>query len=85
VVVVTVKGRLVGAHVLAPAAGELVHELALGVRERWSLARLASLIHVYPTLSTSVAQLAAEAAFEGAARYRWVVRAGSLAARVRGR
>jgi pyruvate/2-oxoglutarate dehydrogenase complex dihydrolipoamide dehydrogenase (E3) component len=82
-VAVTVKGKLVGAHVLAPAAGELVHELALAVRDGKSLASLASLIHVYPTLSTSVAQLSAEAAFEGAAGYAWVVRAGNLWARVR--
>jgi pyruvate/2-oxoglutarate dehydrogenase complex dihydrolipoamide dehydrogenase (E3) component len=82
-VAVTVKGKLVGAHVLAPAAGELVHELALAVRDGRSLASLASLIHVYPTLSTSVAQLSAEAAFEGAAGYAWLVRAGNLLAKVR--
>jgi pyruvate/2-oxoglutarate dehydrogenase complex dihydrolipoamide dehydrogenase (E3) component len=84
-VAVTVKGKLVGAHVLAPAAGELVHELALAVQDGRSLASLASLIHVYPTLSTSVAQLSAEAAYEGAARYAWLVRAGSLLARLRQR
>jgi pyruvate/2-oxoglutarate dehydrogenase complex dihydrolipoamide dehydrogenase (E3) component len=84
-VAVTVKGKLVGAHVLAPAAGELVHELALAVRDGRSLASLASLVHVYPTLSTSVAQLSAEAAFEGAAGYAWVVRAGNLWARLRRR
>jgi len=85
IVAVTVKGRLVGAHILAPAAGELIHELALAVHERRKLQELASLIHVYPTLSTSIAQLAAEAAFAGARRYAWLVRAGSLAARVTGR
>jgi pyruvate/2-oxoglutarate dehydrogenase complex dihydrolipoamide dehydrogenase (E3) component len=85
IVAVTVKGKLVGAHVLAPAAGELVHELALAVRDGRSLASLASLVHVYPTLSTSVAQLAAEAAYEGAARHAWLVRAGSLLARLRPR
>jgi pyruvate/2-oxoglutarate dehydrogenase complex dihydrolipoamide dehydrogenase (E3) component len=84
-VAVTVKGKLVGAHVLAPAAGELVHELALAVRDGRTLASLASLIHVYPTLSTSVAQLSAEAAFEGAAGYAWLVRAGTLLARLRRR
>jgi pyruvate/2-oxoglutarate dehydrogenase complex dihydrolipoamide dehydrogenase (E3) component len=84
-VAVTVKGKLVGAHVLAPGAGELVHELALAVRDGRTLASLASLIHVYPTLSTSVAQLSAEAAFEGASGYAWLVRAGNLLARVRTR
>jgi hypothetical protein len=32
------------------------------------------MVHVYPTLSTSIGQLAAEAAFEGAKRLRWLVR-----------
>jgi pyruvate/2-oxoglutarate dehydrogenase complex dihydrolipoamide dehydrogenase (E3) component len=83
VVAVTAKGRLVGAHVLSVAAGELIHELALGIRAGWKLSDLAGLIHVYPTLSTSIGQLAATSAFDGAAKYGWVVKAGSLADRVR--
>jgi pyruvate/2-oxoglutarate dehydrogenase complex dihydrolipoamide dehydrogenase (E3) component len=74
IVVVTVKGKVVGAHILAPSAGEMIHELALAVNEGMKLAQLASLIHVYPTLSTSIGQLAGEAAFEGAKRLRWLVR-----------
>jgi pyruvate/2-oxoglutarate dehydrogenase complex dihydrolipoamide dehydrogenase (E3) component len=83
VVAVTVKGALVGAHVLAPAAGELIHELALAVHRGLKLADLASLIHVYPTLATSVGQVAAESAFAGARRFHWAVRAGNLVARAR--
>ncbi len=74
IVVVTAKGKLVGAHILAPAAGEMIHELAMAINEGMKLAELASLIHVYPTLSTSIGQLAGEAAFEGAKRLRWLVR-----------
>jgi pyruvate/2-oxoglutarate dehydrogenase complex dihydrolipoamide dehydrogenase (E3) component len=74
IVVVTAKGKVVGAHILAPSAGEMIHELALAVNEGMKLAQLASLIHVYPTLSTSIGQLAGEAAFEGAKRLRWLVR-----------
>ncbi|HVL27189.1 MAG TPA: FAD-dependent oxidoreductase [Acidimicrobiales bacterium] len=74
IVLVTAKGRLVGAHVLAPAGGEMIHELALAINEGMKLAEVASLIHVYPTLSTGIGQLAAEAAFEGAKRLRWLVR-----------
>ncbi len=74
IIVVTAKGKLVGAHILAPAAGEMIHELAMGINEGKKLAELASLIHVYPTLSTSIGQLAGEAAFEGAKRLRWLVR-----------
>jgi len=74
IVLATVKGRLVGAHILAPNAGEMIHELALAINEGMKLSEVASLIHVYPTLSTSIGQLAAEAAFEGAKRLRWLVR-----------
>jgi pyruvate/2-oxoglutarate dehydrogenase complex dihydrolipoamide dehydrogenase (E3) component len=85
IIAITAKGRLVGAHVLAPSAGELIHELALGIHAGMTLSDLAGLIHVYPTLATSVGQLAAETAFAGAARYRWLVKAGSLLARARRR
>ncbi len=74
IVVVTAKGRVVGAQILAPAAGEMIHELALAVNEGMKLSEVASLVHVYPTLSTGIGQLAAEAAFEGARRLRWLVR-----------
>ncbi len=85
IVAVTAKGVLVGAHVLAPAAGELIGELALAVRRGMKLSELASLIHVYPTLATSVGQLAAEAAYAGARRFAWTVRAGRAWDRLRGR
>lgn len=74
IVLVTVKGKLVGAHILSPAAGEMIHELGLAINEGLKLAEVASLIHVYPTLSTGTGQLAGEAAFEGAKRFRWLVR-----------
>jgi pyruvate/2-oxoglutarate dehydrogenase complex dihydrolipoamide dehydrogenase (E3) component len=74
ILVVTAKGKLVGAQILAPSAGEMIHELALAINEGLKLAEVASLIHVYPTLSTSIGQLAGEAAFEGAKRLRWLVR-----------
>ncbi|MDQ6726500.1 MAG: FAD-dependent oxidoreductase [Actinomycetota bacterium] len=74
IMVVTAKGKLVGAHILAPAAGEMIHELALAINEGMKLAEVASLIHVYPTLSTGIGQLAGDAAFEGAKRLRWLVR-----------
>jgi len=74
IVVVTAKGKVVGAHILAPSAGEMIHELAVAINEGMKLAELASMIHVYPTLSTGIGQLAGEAAFEGAKRLRWLVR-----------
>jgi hypothetical protein len=35
---------------------------------------LAGVVHVYPTLSTAVSQLAGEAAYEAARRFHWLVR-----------
>lgn len=72
------RGRLVGASVLAPGAGELIHELALLVRQRDRLTDLSGLVHAYPTRSTAVAQLAAEATFASARRFRWMTRLARL-------
>ena len=74
VVIVTHDKKVVGAHILAPSAGEMIHELALAISQGLKFSDVASMIHVYPTLSTSIGQLAAEAAFEGAKRLRWLVR-----------
>jgi pyruvate/2-oxoglutarate dehydrogenase complex dihydrolipoamide dehydrogenase (E3) component len=74
VLVVCVKRKIVGAHILAASAGELIGELTLAIERGMRFSDLASTIHVYPTLATSIAQLAAEAAFEGAQRYKWLVR-----------
>jgi pyruvate/2-oxoglutarate dehydrogenase complex dihydrolipoamide dehydrogenase (E3) component len=74
IIIVTHDKKVVGAHILSPAAGEMIHELALAISRGMSFGDVAGLIHVYPTLSTSIGQLAAEAAFEGAKRLRWLVR-----------
>ncbi len=66
--------RLLGAHILAPKAGEMIHELAYIVSRKGRLNELSKLVHVYPTLSTSIAQLAAEATFEDAKRLRWLMK-----------
>jgi len=74
IIIVTHDKKVVGAHILSPAAGEMIHELALAINRGLSFGDVAGLIHVYPTLSTSIGQLAAESAFEGAKRLRWLVR-----------
>ena len=74
VIVVTHKKRVVGAHILAPAAGEMIHEFALAIEEDVSLSDLSQFMHVYPTVSTSIGQLAGEAAFEKAEKLRWLVK-----------
>lgn len=86
VVVVTAKGTIVGAHVLAPTAGEVIHELVLAHAHGMKLDDLASVVHVYPTIATSVGQLAAETAFARAGRLGWLARLTARAtARRRGR
>ena len=73
-ILATARDRLVGAHALAPAAAELIHELALAVSVKMRLRDLSRLVHVYPTLSTTIVMLAAEAAYERARRYSWLIR-----------
>jgi pyruvate/2-oxoglutarate dehydrogenase complex dihydrolipoamide dehydrogenase (E3) component len=43
------KGRLAGASLVAPQAGELIHELALAMQVNAKVKNIASLIHAYPT------------------------------------
>jgi pyruvate/2-oxoglutarate dehydrogenase complex dihydrolipoamide dehydrogenase (E3) component len=45
------RGRVLGAHILGPRAGELIHEFVLAMRHGLSVRALADTIHVYPTLS----------------------------------
>jgi pyruvate/2-oxoglutarate dehydrogenase complex dihydrolipoamide dehydrogenase (E3) component len=45
------RGRVLGAHILGPRAGELIHEFVLAMRHGISVRALADTIHVYPTLS----------------------------------
>lgn len=74
VVVITHKKQIVGAHILAPAAGEMIHELALAIEEGVGLSDLSQFMHVYPTVSTSTGRLAGDAAFAKADKLRWLVR-----------
>ena len=72
--IVTRKRRIVGAHVLAPQAGELIGELALAIHRKLRLTDLANVVHVYPTLALGIQQLAAQASYASARRLRWLVR-----------
>jgi pyruvate/2-oxoglutarate dehydrogenase complex dihydrolipoamide dehydrogenase (E3) component len=68
------KRRIVGGHILSPSAGELIHEVALAEAQDLRIDDLAGLVHVYPTLATSIGMLAAESVFDQAARIRRVTR-----------
>jgi pyruvate/2-oxoglutarate dehydrogenase complex dihydrolipoamide dehydrogenase (E3) component len=69
-IVVTVKDRIVGAHALAPAAGELIHELALAIRFGIRVDELSELVHVYPTLASGIARIGADRSYRTARRFK---------------
>ncbi len=50
-VVTTGSGRIVGAHIIGPQAGELIHAFVPAVRDGALLQEFAEAIHVYPTLA----------------------------------
>jgi pyruvate/2-oxoglutarate dehydrogenase complex dihydrolipoamide dehydrogenase (E3) component len=50
------KGEVIGAHLIGPLAGELLHEFVVSMQARTFSGRLAQAIHAYPTMSTGVQQ-----------------------------
>ncbi len=62
------RQRLLGAHVLAPAAGEVIGELALAIHDGRRLNHLAAVLHAYPTISSAIGTLAARAVRAKASR-----------------
>lgn len=53
-VVCSHKGVILGASIVAPRAGEMIHELALAVRFGHSAKEIANMIHAFPTWSEAV-------------------------------
>src|SRR5574337_227320 len=49
--VCTPKGKIVGAHILGPQAGDLIQEVVLAMRKGLPVGALSQTIHVYPTLA----------------------------------
>lgn len=45
------NGEILGAHIVGPAAGELIHEVVLAMSYKLKVGALKSIIHVYPTLA----------------------------------
>ncbi len=52
------EDRLVGAHILAPQASELIAEMSLAVHKGLKIQDVASTVHVHPTLSEAVMEAA---------------------------
>jgi len=45
------NGEILGAHIVGPAAGELIHEVVMAMSYKLKVGALKSIIHVYPTLA----------------------------------
>jgi pyruvate/2-oxoglutarate dehydrogenase complex dihydrolipoamide dehydrogenase (E3) component len=45
------KGKILGATILGPGAGELLHEIVLAMKSGSSIRTISDVIHAYPTLS----------------------------------
>lgn len=60
-VVADEQEKIVGAHILAPNASELITEMTLAIAKKMTLKDIASLIHIHPTLSEAVMEAAMKA------------------------
>jgi pyruvate/2-oxoglutarate dehydrogenase complex dihydrolipoamide dehydrogenase (E3) component len=64
IVVTDSKFKILGAHILAPSAGEMISQFTLAMSKGPRLTPdMGNLVQVYPTFSTSISQLAAEATY----------------------
>ncbi len=52
------RGRIVGAHILGPQAGALIHEIVLAMHQGVRIGQLSQMIHVYPTLPEAIRRAA---------------------------
>jgi len=55
------EDRIIGAHIVAPGASEMIHELALAVSRGSTLGEIGGLIHIHPTLSETIGEAALKA------------------------
>ena len=59
---------------LSPAAGELIHELALAIKFGIAINELSELVHIYPTIATGIGRMAADRSYKTARRYRMLAK-----------
>jgi dihydrolipoamide dehydrogenase len=55
------EGRIIGAHILAPFASEMISEITLAVRKGLTLEDLGTTVHVHPTVSEGIMEAALKA------------------------
>jgi pyruvate/2-oxoglutarate dehydrogenase complex dihydrolipoamide dehydrogenase (E3) component len=64
------KQKIVGAHIVGPHAGELIHEVVLAMKQRLSVTALGGMVHVYPTLTQVNQQAGLDAILEKLSSYK---------------
>jgi len=64
------KKEIVGAHIVGPHAGELIHEVVLAMKLRLSITALGGMIHVYPTLTQINQQAGLDAILDNLLAYK---------------
>lgn len=57
-------GTLIGATVVGPTGGDVIHEVALAIKQKVITGRLAQMTHAYPSWSLAVRETAAQFFFE---------------------
>jgi mercuric reductase len=60
-------GRILGVHLVAPHAGELIHEAILAIKHKLTIQDLIETFHVYPTLSEAL-RICAQGFFKDATK-----------------
>lgn len=80
-IVTNAKGRVLGGHILAPHAGDMIGELTLALKYGMTVSQLGAVIHPYPTTAEAIRQaseMRVKASFSGWKKslVRWLVRRG---------
>ncbi len=82
-IIVGKKKEILGAHILGPGAGELIHEYVLAMKAKLPITAISGTIHVYPTVSQGLKRACdayyTEKLFGGwfPKFSRWIIRRGS--------
>jgi pyruvate/2-oxoglutarate dehydrogenase complex dihydrolipoamide dehydrogenase (E3) component len=63
-------GKILGATIMAPVAGELISEIVVAMKAGMSFPDLAKAIHPYPSYAIALQIMASEAYYENVGRYR---------------
>lgn len=63
-VVVTPKGKVLGASILGPSAGEAISEVSLALDAGWTLSQIGESIHPYPVMNRVLRRLADQRFFQ---------------------